>query len=280
YVTGLATVHQHSSDKGDQRYCAPEVGQGVVYNHKIDVYNVLHSMSYYNWDYPHIPGPHWTERPECSQRLFVFYKCAFNQLFRDKPTHPEVSHHQKLSAYVLGIISTIHALIAGYVGCSAVWFRSKSWTQIQVLTNTLVIPFLVLAYAFKRFRVDKILECVQYLHELNPPVIHRDLKPDNILLAKTYVTGLATVHQHSSDKGDQRYCAPEVGQGVVYNHKIDVYSLAKIAEKDIFGIHLEDKPLQKYSNNEMYCIQCHTITGITRTYPALTGQKGPSAHKS
>ena len=30
---------------------------------------ILHSMSYYNCDYPHIPGPHWTDRPECSQVL-------------------------------------------------------------------------------------------------------------------------------------------------------------------------------------------------------------------
>ncbi|CAG2176149.1 unnamed protein product [Oppiella nova] len=78
-----------------------------------------------------------------------------------------------------------------------------------------------------------------------------DLKSDNILLAKTVRNGrffkvcdfgLATVHQHSSDKGDLRYQAPEVGQGVDYTHKIDVYSLAKIAEQDIFGIHLVDKP--------------------------------------
>ncbi|CAG2167412.1 unnamed protein product [Oppiella nova] len=107
------------------------------------------------------------------------------------------------------------------------------------------IEFYISCHIFK-----EILECVQYLHELNPPVIHRDLKPDNILLAKTVRNGrffkicdfgLATVHQHSSDKGDLEYQAPEVGQGVVYNHKIDVYSLAIIAEKDIFGIHLENK---------------------------------------
>ncbi|CAG2173890.1 unnamed protein product [Oppiella nova] len=106
------------------------------------------------------------------------------------------------------------------------------------------IEFYISCHIFK-----EILECVQYLHELNPPVIHRDLKPDNILVAKTVRNGrffkicdfgFATVHQHSSDKGDLRYCAPEVGQGIVYNHKIDVYSLAKIAE-NIFEINLEDK---------------------------------------
>ena len=107
------------------------------------------------------------------------------------------------------------------------------------------IEFYISCHIFK-----EILECVQYLHELNPPVIHRDLKPDNILLAKTVRNGrffkvcdfgLATVHQHSSDKGDTRYQAPEVCRRVVYNHKIDVYSVAIIAEQDIFGIHLVDK---------------------------------------
>ena len=31
--------------------------------------DLLQSMSYYNWDHPHKPGPHWTDRPECSQVL-------------------------------------------------------------------------------------------------------------------------------------------------------------------------------------------------------------------
>ncbi|CAG2177140.1 unnamed protein product [Oppiella nova] len=74
----------------------------------------------------------------------------------------------------------------------------------------------------------QILECVQYLHELNPPVIHRDLKPENILIAsnvrngrflKLCDFGLATVHdkrihyrttrKHTADIGDMRYQAPE-----------------------------------------------------------------------
>ncbi|CAG2172810.1 unnamed protein product [Oppiella nova] len=102
----------------------------------------------------------------------------------------------------------------------------------------------------------QILECVQYLHELNPPVIHRDLKPENILIAhnvrngrflKLCDFGLATVHdkrihykttrKHTADIGDMRYQAPEVGQGRKYGHKSDIYSLALIGG-NIFDVDL------------------------------------------
>ncbi|CAG2162909.1 unnamed protein product [Oppiella nova] len=96
----------------------------------------------------------------------------------------------------------------------------------------------------------ELLECVQYLHELSPPVIHRDLKPDNVLLArdvrngrflKVSDFGLATFHKHSSAHGLPKYIAPEVRKrGVKYNHKIDIYSLAKICELDIFDIDLDE----------------------------------------
>ncbi len=111
----------------------------------------------------------------------------------------------------------------------------------------------------------EILEAVQYLHELHPPVIHRDLKPDNILISsynkwwarniKLCDFGLATVHdraihemtfyKHSSDVGTLAYQAPEVGQGFKYNHKVDVYSLAIIASK-MFDIDLCELYLDEY----------------------------------
>ncbi|CAG2171498.1 unnamed protein product [Oppiella nova] len=75
----------------------------------------------------------------------------------------------------------------------------------------------------------QILEAVQYLHGLNPQMIHRDLKPENIVIAynvekdrfvKLCDLGLATVHdklihnrtsqKHTSDRGTQRYMAPEL----------------------------------------------------------------------
>ncbi|CAG2110910.1 unnamed protein product, partial [Medioppia subpectinata] len=85
----------------------------------------------------------------------------------------------------------------------------------------------------------ELLECVQYLHESKPPVIHRDLKPDNILIdsninsnriLKLCDFGLAkesnTNGQTFSNTvvGTSRYMAPEVFSGK-YNHKSDIYSL-------------------------------------------------------
>ncbi len=73
----------------------------------------------------------------------------------------------------------------------------------------------------------EILEGVNYLHKLNPQIIHRDLCPENILLriendryviVKIADFGLVTVHKYDeqlreSDKGSLKYFAPEVENG-------------------------------------------------------------------
>ncbi len=108
----------------------------------------------------------------------------------------------------------------------------------------------------------ELLECVQYLHDLKPPVIHRDLKPDNILIAqnvnnnrfiKIADLGLYTFHErvtkidennkskihfainktpeycHTTVVGTLKYMAPEVRIRANYTTKVDVHSLGVIA---------------------------------------------------
>ncbi|CAG2100541.1 unnamed protein product [Medioppia subpectinata] len=103
----------------------------------------------------------------------------------------------------------------------------------------------------------ELLECVQYLHESNPPVIHRDLKPDNILIDPNFRSnrliklcdfGLAkeinidghtsSRYGHTSGVGTIKYMSPETHLGKPYTHKSDIYSLYVIGEQ-LFNVDLQ-----------------------------------------
>jgi RCC1 and BTB domain-containing protein len=97
--------------------------------------------------------------------------------------------------------------------------------------------------------LKQILEAVNYLHNQNPPIIHRNLKPTNILVTngengrfiKLSGLGFITTQEsdeqsHKLDLGTPYYTAPEIFsnnliQNSRYNTKADIYSLGVIMEK-------------------------------------------------
>ena len=115
----------------------------------------------------------------------------------------------------------------------------------------------------------ELTECLNYLHSLSPPVVHRELRPLTVLITdgrnnrfiKLCDIGLGQIaddkdyysvsgscnsgynsYQSQSKRGRSsenfldyrlRYQAPEVIRGNYYNHKADIYSLAMIA-MDLF----------------------------------------------
>ena len=118
-------------------------------------------------------------------------------------------------------------------------------------------PMNVLEYSISCQIFKELLECVQYLHESNPPVIHRDLKPQNILISvnnknkkclKICDFGLATFHEmtsiyHTNGVGTLAYIAPEVIRSKSkYNIKADLFSLGKIFD-ELFDIDINRYPL-------------------------------------
>lgn len=85
----------------------------------------------------------------------------------------------------------------------------------------------------------EVADAMQYCHQLAPPVVHRDLKTQNILLAasgqvKIADFGIAKVKQSTFldtkhlNAGTVAYMAPELFTGELIDEKIDVYSFGVI----------------------------------------------------
>jgi len=81
------------------------------------------------------------------------------------------------------------------------------------------------------------LSGVNYLHNMRPQMVHRDLKSHNLLLDAKWnirvadfgLTRTMTITNASSLgmlKGTMAYCAPEIYNGDMFNDKSDVYSMA------------------------------------------------------
>lgn len=106
---------------------------------------------------------------------------------------------------------------------------------------TSVIPHLGNDYSRQLLIINSILSGIQYLH--SEGVIHRDLKPDNILYnsdTDIVVTDFGLGLQINSDSstmtkttvfGTYKYCSPEQAiNSHEVDHRTDIYSMGKIIE--------------------------------------------------
>ncbi|CAG2178876.1 unnamed protein product, partial [Oppiella nova] len=94
-----------------------------------------------------------------------------------------------------------------------------------------------------------ILQVIDRLHTRAPPIVHRNINPQNILVKYDESTGsfvklggfgLAVEHRdvdetHTQCAGVDAYMAPEVKRGRRYNQKCDMYSLGVLVQ-DLFNV--------------------------------------------
>ena len=109
-----------------------------------------------------------------------------------------------------------------------------------------------------RFRfMTEISEALRHLHKLRPPIAHRDIKPDNVLMTPSgqrIVTKLtdfgvskiaSTIQQMKTCVGTMAFMAPEVFRAwnneAIYTVKVDIFSLALLM---LSLVDADQKPLQ------------------------------------
>ncbi|KAL7739457.1 hypothetical protein ACLKA6_011322 [Drosophila palustris] len=110
-------------------------------------------------------------------------------------------------------------------------------------------------------KLNWMLQCakgVAYLHDLDPKILHRDIKSSNLLLFNKYLTlkicdfgtsrPLATVM--SGQVGTAGYMAPEVCRGESYTEKCDVYSFGIVC----WEIMSQKKPFYHVQNRNFLAI--------------------------
>ena len=116
----------------------------------------------------------------------------------------------------------------------------------------------------KAFVLLQICQALAYLHSQNPPLVHHDLSPNNVLLnVVSFVTKLtdfgmsrainpSTITRKSSIKGTPAFMSPEALQSPPrYNEKLDVFSFGNIILSTITHEWPEPCHLTQYKRDQL-----------------------------
>ena len=110
------------------------------------------------------------------------------------------------------------------------WIEGKDLEALRVREGRLgPDPALVISY------LEQAAEALEHLHAHDPPVVHGDVKPANLILTSSGRTVLVDFGLSSRPNDDPRragtagYVAPEVAAGARPTSAADVYSLAATA---------------------------------------------------
>ncbi|CAG2107726.1 unnamed protein product [Medioppia subpectinata] len=189
-------------------------------------------------------------------------------------------------------------------GLLGIWFEDKKYyIEMELCSHNLRTVLSLKGPAFGRRSAEEamnsteffiscqifadLLKCVQHLHDLSPAVIHRNLKPENVLIGgkagnlclKLCDFGLSHVFKSLSDNRKPEYLSPEETNGETVDYKTDVYSADKIAQ-NIFDMQLTPKFLQLYSSDKMLFKSVTKLQKVLISMQSLKPNDRPDCRQS
>ena len=180
-------------------------------------------------------------------KLDSYHFVQYRSVWREK-CHQGILDNFKQAQANLGIETLVNPNQVMSPKCYVIYFQmdlcwfdlcvalEKCQNHFNVGSNN---PYPILCYYILSEILLEVFEAIDYLHKYEPPIIHRDIKPQNVLIKGDRLTGrfvkladfgLAVAHEsgsqsHSQNTGTVNYIAPEVIKSRIYTTTADLYSL-------------------------------------------------------
>ena len=119
----------------------------------------------------------------------------------------------------------------------------------------------------KAFVLRQVTQAMAYLHSQNPPLVHHDLSPNNVLLnVVSFVTKVtdfgmsrainpSALNRKSSIKGTQAFMAPEALHDLPrYNDKLDVFSFGNVVISTLIHEWPNPGPPNQYRGDQLVAL--------------------------
>ena len=175
----------------------------------------------------------WLENDEDSKKRFVDTYCS--SLSKDEDRNEFLKLYKKVKE-----VSVLHIQM-DLCSMSLSTAIKQMEDHFEFTPSKILVP---VAYYISSEILYEILKVINYLHTQDPPIIHRDVKPANILIKfdvngrciKLGDFGFAVLHEasfqtHTQNLGTAKYMAPEVRNSKKYSTKADVYSVGVITQR-------------------------------------------------